>query len=933
MKSYIVAGFLVLILMVSTVPFATRALEQSDIGAQIETLLARIAELQAKVAELQSVSDSTSASTQGGATPTQSCVMLNSNLGFGSRGDQVSKLQQFLGVDPTGYFGPLTMAAVQKWQAANGIVSSGTPESTGYGRVGPATRAAIGCSIKNLSGATLDDNSAIDQDNDSLFLEAIFLSDDLLDEGSVDIPIDDIPVTSSLNTSQVGATASSKESYNTPPFGYAGNIRNGVANGWTYDPDEPNTPIGFHVYIDGKVGDGTFIGGGRADKNRKDITKGEKSYNHWYSFKIPEEYWDGEQHTIYVYGIDSKGASIHNNTLLKNNPKTFKLVSITMLPPSCTLTATPASVTLGNSSTLSWTSTNATSGSIDNGAGAMNPINAGSKTVSPTVSTLYTATVTGAGGSANCNASVDVTTGGDTTKPTVSLTAPAANSTVSSTVTLSANASDNVGVTGVQFKVDGANVGAEDTSAPYSISWNTTTVTNGTHTIKAVAKDAAGNTRSTAGRSVTVVNGTADTTKPTVSLTAPADGATVSGNVTISANASDNVGVVGVQFKVDGANVGAEDTSAPYSIVWDSTTVTNGNHNIRAVARDAAGNTQWSALKKATVSNTVSVPRSVIHDPTYQSGFSVRTPESVLSYTTSNLYPFGNNNNSKPEWSSGQWGSQYPFSSTTPKTVLASGAVEYKTPGKRIVLGPGDYVLLGLNSSDWGSHIQRLGTASPVKGFLSLDPEQHRQDDIPISQLESVQYKMSFRLIKAETGGPGSGGAHAQANLRLVNNNPSSPGYKEWVYFIIKLYDNRYRTIPYQLKKDGGTGALLYRPSSTEFYGNKSAWDKQWITIDKDILPMFAKAIQTGYSKGYLKSNNLGDYVPRFTGVHWEMSALKSVEMEFKDFDMILTPKPGAVLGASTTQNPSFMESIRASFSNALGMVASVLQSLLQTAD
>ena len=96
---------------------------------------------------------------------------------------------------------------------------------------------------------------------------------------------------------------------------------------------------------------------------------------------------------------------------------------------------------------------------------------------------------------------------------------------------------------------------------------------------------------------------------------------------------------------------------------------------------------------------------------------------------------------------------------------------------------------------------------------------------------------------------------------------------------------------------------------------------------------MFAKAIQTGYSKGYLKSNNLGDYVPRFTGVHWEMSALKSVEMEFKDFDMILTPKPGAVLGASTTQNPSFIESIRAGFSNALGMVASVLQSLLQTAD
>src|SRR3989344_4843269 len=94
----------------------------------------------------------------------------------------------------------------------------------------------------------------------------------------------------------------------------------------------------------------------------------------------------------------------------------------------------------------------------------------------------------------------------DTTLPTVSLTAPAASSTVSGTVTLSASASDNVDVVGVQFKVDGANVGAEATTSPYSLAWNTTTSTNGTHTLRAVARDAAGNTRSTANRSVTVSN-------------------------------------------------------------------------------------------------------------------------------------------------------------------------------------------------------------------------------------------------------------------------------------------------------------------------------------------------------------------------------------------------------------------------------------------
>src|SRR6266850_5136292 len=61
-----------------------------------------------------------------------------------------------------------------------------------------------------------------------------------------------------------------------------------------------------------------------------------------------------------------------------------------------------------------------------------------------------------------------------------------------------------------------------------------------------------------------------DTTPPTVSITAPATGATVSGPTTLSANAADNVGVAGVQFAVDGVPVGNEITAAPYSTTWNT---------------------------------------------------------------------------------------------------------------------------------------------------------------------------------------------------------------------------------------------------------------------------------------------------------------------------------------------------------------------------
>jgi Bacterial Ig domain len=197
----------------------------------------------------------------------------------------------------------------------------------------------------------------------------------------------------------------------------------------------------------------------------------------------------------------------------------------------------------------------------------------------------------------------------DTTPPTVQVTSPTAGSTVSGLLNVSANATDNVGVTGVQFKLDGANLGTEDTTAPYAAAWDTTKATNASHTLTAVARDAAGNTTTAAATTVTVKNAIPDTTLPTVQLTSPAAGTTVNGQVTIAATATDNVGVAGVQFKIDGNNLGAEDATVPYTTTWDTTKVANASHTVTAVARDAAGNVKTNQIT-VSVSNTVSTSPS-----------------------------------------------------------------------------------------------------------------------------------------------------------------------------------------------------------------------------------------------------------------------------------------------------------------------------------
>src|SRR5205823_7926080 len=101
---------------------------------------------------------------------------------------------------------------------------------------------------------------------------------------------------------------------------------------------------------------------------------------------------------------------------------------------------------------------------------------------------------------------------------------------------------------------------------------------------------------------------TLDGTAPTVSITAPSAGANVTGTVSVTASASDNVGVAGVQFKLDSANLGAEDLTAPYSASWDTSTATNGSHTLTAVVRDAAGNTATSAAVTVSVGNDTTAP-------------------------------------------------------------------------------------------------------------------------------------------------------------------------------------------------------------------------------------------------------------------------------------------------------------------------------------
>ena len=211
----------------------------------------------------------------------------------------------------------------------------------------------------------------------------------------------------------------------------------------------------------------------------------------------------------------------------------------------------------------------------------------------------------------------------DAVLPIVAMTSPSVGASVSKTVTVTGTASDDSGVTWAELWVDSLFL-STDYIAPYSFSWDTTRDSNGNHAVQIKAHDAAGNIGVSALTTVNVANA-ADPTAPTVFISSPTSGSTVSGTITVSAAASDNVGVSGVQFKLDGANIGAEDAFAPYSIAWDTSTAGSGSHNLTAVARDSAGNSTTSD----PITVTVFIPLSISGVSTTQT-----TTTATVKWTT-----------------------------------------------------------------------------------------------------------------------------------------------------------------------------------------------------------------------------------------------------------------------------------------------------------
>jgi len=260
-----------------------------------------------------------------------------------------------------------------------------------------------------------------------------------------------------------------------------------------------------------------------------------------------------------------------------------------------------------------------------------------------------------------------------------------------------------------------------------------------------------------------VGGGGGDITPPVTSITAPLNGATVSGTTSVTASATDNVGVTKVEFYLDGA-LKSTDTSSPYSWSWDTTTATNGSHSLTSKAYDAALNVGTSTTVTVTVSNGV---------PVNIGSWTLTQANATLTYTI----PAGTTIPSKGYVIVARNATKTAFQTFWGVTLGANVVFINSADTMPQINGSETYTLK--NSS--GVTIEGTTVAMDTSGG----------SDFQRATCGAIGTLSSWTKLASASGSPGTGGLNGCNRGPFINEFSDALGTGNYVYEFIELYNDK----------------------------------------------------------------------------------------------------------------------------------------------
>lgn len=257
---------------------------------------------------------------------------------------------------------------------------------------------------------------------------------------------------------------------------------------------------------------------------------------------------------------------------------------------------------------------------------------------------------------------------------------------------------------------------------------------------------------------------------------------------------------------------------------------------------------------------------------------------------------------SEPVWGLAQWSSREKLSLDSPHTS-ASGALRYANAAKSITFGrpgtPEADLALAVNAGfEYDGHAREHGEPWPHLLF-----EQRFENPPALSELTQAHFHIEARLtMSRRLDLPGySPNLHAAQNqifFTLRNSNRASAGFGQLLWFGVPLYDDRVR-IPrahraQDVGKDDASGMFIFTVGGEEFT-TQSLHDQQWVTIDKELLPLMREGLATAWQAGFLQdSQSLADYRITSMNMGWEVPGAFDVEMQYRNLSLMIATTPNA---------------------------------------
>ena len=293
----------------------------------------------------------------------------------------------------------------------------------------------------------------------------------------------------------------------------------------------------------------------------------------------------------------------------------------------------------------------------------------------------------------------------------------------------------------------------------------------------------------------------------------------------------------------------------------------------------------------------------LLDDTRFQRGVVVHLPAPGKHVAAGTLTPFSE---AEPLWNLVQWHSRFSLAGAQPETIqpetTEEAAVRFFDGAKTITFYPKS----GKGKPDLALGINALkeydsGIPKPGDPWTHLLLERTLTGQPALTEIKSVHFHLRFRIPKQEKKPTADWNENYHTAqflfyMTVQNLNRNNPGYGDYYWYGVPMYDARYRHTPehqavdLSSDKKQGTGKFIFNLQGKEYFA-ESAHDGEWITIDKDILPQIIQGLESAWKRGYLpQSQNLSDYHLTGINIGWEVTGPMNVTAEIADFSIEMEP-------------------------------------------